>query len=255
MQVVSNPYRNNSLGQNLTSKNSVQNVRINYVYGFQGQESDDEIKGEGNSYNYTYRMHDPRIGRFFAVDPLAPQYPHNSPYAFSENRVIDGVELEGLEYKNMTNLGQVYRTKEWGTITNTFDFTGGGKGTDYITVTTSKEIVNKTKFQDKATGKVFYHENYKIVSVTTTKIQVDKSGKVISAYSWDTHHITTYPAPGEAKDPTTTTTSGEVKTGIENMNTSAQQYTDFVIKSKTTGDKESPVQSKADGNNDFGLPT
>jgi hypothetical protein len=43
-------------------------------------------------------MHDPRIGRFFAVDPLAPDYPHNSPYAFSENRVIDGIELEGLEF-------------------------------------------------------------------------------------------------------------------------------------------------------------
>jgi hypothetical protein len=28
---------------------------------------------------------------------LAPDYPHNSPYAFSENRVIDAVELEGLE--------------------------------------------------------------------------------------------------------------------------------------------------------------
>ena len=68
-----------------------------YRYGFQGQEKDDEIKGEGNSLNYTFRMHDPRIGRFFAIDPLAHKYPHNSTYAFSENRVIDGVELEGLE--------------------------------------------------------------------------------------------------------------------------------------------------------------
>ena len=68
-----------------------------YFYGFQGQEKDDEVKGEGNSVNYKYRMHDPRIGRFFAIDPLASKYPHNSPYAFSENRVIDGVELEGLE--------------------------------------------------------------------------------------------------------------------------------------------------------------
>lgn len=68
-----------------------------YRYGFQGQEADDEIKGEGNSYNYSYRMHDPRIGRFFAVDPLAEKYPHNSPYAFSENMVIHMVELEGLE--------------------------------------------------------------------------------------------------------------------------------------------------------------
>jgi hypothetical protein len=31
-----------------------------YRYGFNGQEKDDEVKGSGNSYNYTYRMHDPR---------------------------------------------------------------------------------------------------------------------------------------------------------------------------------------------------
>ena len=68
-----------------------------YRYGFQGQERDDEVKGEGNSVNYKYRMHDPRVGRFFAVDPLADKYPHNSPYAFSENRLLDGVELEGRE--------------------------------------------------------------------------------------------------------------------------------------------------------------
>ncbi|PIV48651.1 MAG: hypothetical protein COZ75_08805 [Flavobacteriaceae bacterium CG_4_8_14_3_um_filter_34_10] len=68
-----------------------------YRYGFQGQEMDDEIKGEGNSVNYKYRMHDPRVGRFFATDPLKGLYSWNSPYAFSENRVIDGLELEGLE--------------------------------------------------------------------------------------------------------------------------------------------------------------
>lgn len=38
------------------------------------------------------------MGRFFARDPLAPKYPNNSPYAFSQNRVIDGIELEGLEF-------------------------------------------------------------------------------------------------------------------------------------------------------------
>jgi len=70
-----------------------------YRYGFQGQELDNEIKGEGNSHNYTYRMHDPRVGRFFAVDPLVHDYPWNSPYAFAENRVIDGMELEGLQHR------------------------------------------------------------------------------------------------------------------------------------------------------------
>ena len=68
-----------------------------YRYGFQGQEKDDEIKGEGNSLNYTFRMHDPRVGRFFAVDPLSKNYAHYSPYMFSGNKVIAFGELEGLE--------------------------------------------------------------------------------------------------------------------------------------------------------------
>ncbi len=68
-----------------------------YRYGFQAQEKDDEIKGLGNSYNYTLRIHDPRLGRFLSIDPLSKGFPYNSPYAFSENRVIDAVELEGAE--------------------------------------------------------------------------------------------------------------------------------------------------------------
>ncbi len=68
-----------------------------YAYGFQGQERDDEVKGAGNAINFKFRMHDPRLGRFFAVDPLAADFPWNSTYAFSENRVIDGIELEGAE--------------------------------------------------------------------------------------------------------------------------------------------------------------
>lgn len=74
-----------------------------YRYSFQNQEHDDEIKGEGNSVNFEYRMHDPRLGRFFAIDPLTRKYPHNSPYVFSENVVINAVELEGLERSYVFN--------------------------------------------------------------------------------------------------------------------------------------------------------
>ena len=69
-----------------------------YRYSFQGQEKDDEIKDQpGTSINYKYRMHDPRIGRFFAVDPLTITYPYYSPYSFSGNEVLIAIELEGLE--------------------------------------------------------------------------------------------------------------------------------------------------------------
>ncbi len=74
-----------------------------YRYGFQGQETDNELKGTGNSVNFKYRVHDPRIGRFLSLDPLTKDYPWNSPYAFSENRVIDGIDLEGLEYYPMVD--------------------------------------------------------------------------------------------------------------------------------------------------------
>ena len=60
------------------------------------------MKGEGNSVNYKYRMHDPRIGRFFAVDPLSPKYPWYSSYQFSGDRVVDAVELEGKEPRIVT---------------------------------------------------------------------------------------------------------------------------------------------------------
>ena len=66
-------------------------------YLFQGQEMDDEVKGDGNSVNFSFRMHDPRLGRFFAIDPLTKKFPQWSPYQFGGNQVISSRELEGLE--------------------------------------------------------------------------------------------------------------------------------------------------------------
>lgn len=69
-------------------------------YLFQKQELQDEYGL--NWSQFKWRMHDPAIGRFISIDPLATDYSHNSPYAFSENRVINGVELEGLEFAGMS---------------------------------------------------------------------------------------------------------------------------------------------------------
>ncbi len=66
-------------------------------YGYQGQEQDNAISGLGNLISFRYRADDSRIGRFWSIDPLSDKYPWNSPFAFSENRTIDGIELEGLE--------------------------------------------------------------------------------------------------------------------------------------------------------------
>lgn len=47
--------------------------------------------------SFKWRNHQPEIGRFFNVDPLAEKYVYNSPYAFSENKVTSHFEIEGLE--------------------------------------------------------------------------------------------------------------------------------------------------------------
>ena len=106
-----------------------------YRYGFQGQEKDDELKGEGNSLNYTFRMHDPRVGRFFAVDPLFKDYPYNSTYAFSENRVMDAVELEGRE------AFFIHGTVLFGNRNSTFMFE---KTDDVVTGLTKPILHNRT---------------------------------------------------------------------------------------------------------------
>ncbi len=70
-----------------------------YKFKHQGQVSDPEVYGEGNSYFYKYRMSDSRLGRFWSVDPMHQKYPHYSNYQFSGNKLISHVELEGLEEK------------------------------------------------------------------------------------------------------------------------------------------------------------
>ena len=62
---------------------------------FQNQEHIDDLGLNWDSFKW--RNHQPDIGRFFNVDPLAEKYVYNSPYAFSENKVVAHVELEGLE--------------------------------------------------------------------------------------------------------------------------------------------------------------
>jgi len=75
---------------------------------FQGQEHIDDLGLNWDSFKW--RNHQPDIGRFFNVDPLADKYVYNSPYAFAENRVIDGRELEGLEWVNAKGQ-QIYDPK------------------------------------------------------------------------------------------------------------------------------------------------
>ena len=67
----------------------------NNIKTYQGQEFTEDLGL--NTHEWKYRISDPSIGRFWQIDPLAEKYYYNSPYAFQENKLGSGIELEGLE--------------------------------------------------------------------------------------------------------------------------------------------------------------
>ncbi len=83
---------------------------------FQGQEYTEDLGL--NIHEWTFRFSDPSIGRFWQIDPLAEDYVYNSTYAFSENRVIDAVELEGLEKVLVVDIDE--RPQDNGTAGTTY---------------------------------------------------------------------------------------------------------------------------------------
>lgn len=65
------------------------NSSRSYRYGFNKMEKDDEVSGEGNSYDFGARMYNPRLGRWLSVDPKAKKQPAWSPYkAFNDNPLV-----------------------------------------------------------------------------------------------------------------------------------------------------------------------
>ena len=58
-----------------------------YRFGYQGSEKDNEVSGDGNSYTTEFRQLDPRLGRWFSVDPVFQ--PWQSPYTSMDNDPIN----------------------------------------------------------------------------------------------------------------------------------------------------------------------
>ncbi|MBD0284877.1 MAG: RHS repeat-associated core domain-containing protein [Flavisolibacter sp.] len=115
-----------------------------YRYGFNGKENDNEVKGEGNQQDYGMRIYDPRVSRFLSVDPIAPSFPWNSPYAYAEGDPINYIDLDGLEKPNETaqaSIGAATRTTQ--------------------KVVTEQTVKNGTKLVVDQTGKLIAQEGAK----------------------------------------------------------------------------------------------
>jgi hypothetical protein len=76
-----------------------------YRYGFNTQEKDDEVAGEGNSYTAEFWQYDGRLGRRFNVDPIIKDW--ESPYATFANNPIFLIDPYGADTININNEGNI----------------------------------------------------------------------------------------------------------------------------------------------------
>ena len=70
-----------------------------YRYGFNGKESDKETYGDGNIYDYGFRIYSPRLGKFLSIDPFQKKYPSLTPFALAFNSPLMFIDNDGRDGK------------------------------------------------------------------------------------------------------------------------------------------------------------
>lgn len=77
--------------------------KIEYRFAFNGKEKDNETYGDGNEYDYDARIYNPRLGRWFSVDPLYKGHSYVSPFKSLCNNPIVFIDPDGrVEYETVT---------------------------------------------------------------------------------------------------------------------------------------------------------
>ena len=66
-----------------------------YRYSFQGQEKENEVKGDGKTFDFGARFYDSRVGRFLTVDPKAREFPWQTTYNYAANSPLILVDENG----------------------------------------------------------------------------------------------------------------------------------------------------------------
>ena len=102
-----------------------------YRYGFNKKEKDDEIKGQGNSYDFGARIQDPRLGRWLSIDLKFAKFPNLSPFSFVNNMPIIAIDPEGKDIYFVTRNSSSQEKPEiqkqnFTTIINTLNSTEEG---------------------------------------------------------------------------------------------------------------------------------
>ncbi|OEK09132.1 hypothetical protein A8C32_10380 [Flavivirga aquatica] len=149
-----------------------------YRYGFQGQEKDDEVKGEGNSYDYGARFHDPRVGRWLSLDAVSKSYQGN--YNFASNSPIMLIDKGGDDdyyYDAITNSIYVIRNG----APHRFFFTEHIFNESENGLQVGQPVVVQRPIHDRKVKELFYNHN-NVFRDALKHAPRDDYGRIYNAY-------------------------------------------------------------------------
>ena len=122
------------------------------VYGFNGKRKDNDIYGEGNAYDFSSRMYNSRLGKWFSVDAVQKKYPAWSPYNYAMNSPLKLKDDDGEDVIVTISGNSI-------TFSSTIYVTGPGATDVAKNANTSFDNFSKSALQNRtykdAEGKIY----------------------------------------------------------------------------------------------------
>ncbi len=177
-------------GRNLTKNNPNTGLPINDGrYGFQGQEEDDEVSGDGNSYTAEFWQYDSRLGRRWNIDPIVKY--HESPYACFANNPISFTDPNGADTAKVESTmisaggkGQISYLMGSTSFSNLFNSFVNGTNKDIHLVfegvknLTTSEPNPECSDCEIAAETILYYRNKAVMSMTEKERELLKDAKL-----------------------------------------------------------------------------
>jgi RHS repeat-associated protein len=140
---------------------------------------DGETYGDGNCIAFEARIYDPRLGRFFSVDPLEFKYPSQSTYCFASNNPIALIDYLGMgsdePVKHTVQKGQTL----WGVSKEYYKNNKDKIGGTWATYWKSVQVWNKGGDYGKVGGKMILSDPEKATYGKDSEMDVTLNGKSI----------------------------------------------------------------------------
>jgi RHS repeat-associated protein len=176
------------LGSDVRAIVTTGQMRFGYRFAFNGQEKDDEIKGQGNSYDFGARIYDSRLGKWMSLDPHWSRYPSLSSYVAFANSPISILDGDGRDivYFNSTGkeIHRVVSNTEFRTFIPIIKAAGNPveNAHNYSEAAMPKVISERTQSGENVSGSQ-YQENDYLIAARTGLFNQDKNNGNLQLYT------------------------------------------------------------------------